>query len=79
MKFPKESNEWFMVDILDECVDDKISDGYFSNPLENNIVNSACVEMLNSLEYLYLLDSSPHFYWSKYQFEALEIPTSENT
>ena len=55
MKFPKESYECFMLDILDkcvcfmldildECVDDKKSDGYFSDPLETTIVNSACGE-----------------------------------
>ena len=44
MKFPKGSNECFMVDIVDKCVDDKMSDRYFSDPRENTIVDSACGE-----------------------------------
>ena len=58
MKFPKESDEFFMVDILDEYVDNKMSVAYFFNPLENTIVNSACGErrmlQLNEMDEFHL-------------------------
>ena len=59
MKFPKESDECFMVDNMDKCTDDKMSDAYFSDPLENTIVNTTCGKRLLILKSIYM-------YWTRH-------------